>query len=874
MADIKTPMMRQYHAIKAEHTDAVLFFRLGDFYEMFNDDAVEVSRLLNLTLTERTGSPMCGIPYHASKIYIARLLRSGKKIAICEQVSDPVPGGLTERKVVEVITPGTAVGDDFLEQGQNNYLAAVYSTPKQIRSDDVLDFFIGFSYIDVSTGEFFALSFPKRFFTEQFRKELGRVQPKELLIQQSLVSDCPELKRICSEYPAMLQNVYPDWSYNPVAAEKRLCACFGTESLQSFDLSSVSPEVPPAGLLLEYLEHTTGSDLGHITGIKRYREFDFVVLDDATRKNLELIQNLRDGGTAYTLFETLAYTKTAMGTRLLRHWIDHPLRHGAEISARLEKTAVLYREEKVCAQVRILLSDIFDMHRLAGKIAMRKAHGKDLLSVKHSVCACLQLYRLSKKNNLFFLQFDDSIYQTLDTLYRLLADSIADDCPLALSDGGVIKSGWSEQLDNLRSIQDNANQLLDDYLQKERAATGIQNLKLKYNRLLGYFLEVTKGNLGSVPEHFISRRALSNAERFTTESLAALEVKINEAADMILACERELFDSIYAHVYKTIDVLRVAAQEIAELDVLQSFVHAAVVYGWVKPEFENGGVLDICEGRHPVVERYLPSGEFVPNSLQLSSECVSGEIPSFALITGPNMAGKSTYLRQTALIVLLAQIGSFVPAEKVVLTPVDRIFCRVGATDNLARGESTFLVEMTETSYILRNASRDSLVIMDEVGRGTATADGLAIAQAVSEYLLDCIGAKTLFATHYHELIHLEHPKLKNLCLDVRETEGHVLFLKKVIEGAAPHSYGIHVGKIAGLPVSVVQRAQEINEVLACNDQWPAVVPKKEKKNVETKLFSEEELIINDILSRHPDAMTPLEALQAIDKWKKALSGG
>ncbi len=867
-----TPMMRQYQAIKAEHTDSVLFFRLGDFYEMFNEDAIEVSRLLNLTLTERTGCPMCGIPYHASKIYIARLLRSGKKIAICEQVSDPVPGGLTERKVVEVITPGTAVGDDFLEQGQNNYLAAVYASPKKIQRDGVSDFFIGFSYIDVSTGEFFALSFPKSVFIEQLRKELGRIRPKELLIQQSLLGDCPDVHRLFEEYPAMLQNVYPDWSYNPVTAEKRLCTCFGTESLHSFGLSVDSPEVPPAGLLLDYLERTAGNTAGHITGIKIYRERDFVVLDDATRKNLELVQNLRDGTGAYTLFETLCYTKTAMGTRLLRYWIDNPLRHREDIAARLEKTVVLYREEKMCAQVRTLLAEVMDLHRLAGKIAMRRAHGKDLLGIRQSLGACLELYALSKKNNLFFLQMDDVSYDGLESLYRLLSDSIADDCPVALSDGGLIKAGWSEKLDRLRNIQDNANQLLDEYLQKERAATGIQNLKLKYNRLLGYFLEVSKGNLSAVPEHFISRRALSNAERFTTESLVELEAQLNDAVETILACERELFDEVYAHVYENVELLRLLAHELAELDVFQSFVHAAVIYGWVKPEFSDDGGLNICEGRHPVVERHLPSGEFVPNSLQLSSQCVSGDISSFALITGPNMAGKSTYLRQTALIVLLAQIGSFVPAEKVVLTPVDRIFCRVGATDNLARGESTFLVEMTETSYILRNASRDSLVIMDEVGRGTATADGLAIAQAVSEYLLDEIGAKTLFATHYHELIQLAHPKLKNLCLDVRETEGQILFLKKVIEGSAPHSYGIHVGKIAGLPASVVMRAKEINEVLACTEKpVTPVIPKKEKQ-VE-RLFSEEELIINEILSCHPDALTPLEALTLIAGWKKALSG-
>ena len=872
-----TPMMQQYLSMKAQHKDAVLFFRLGDFYEMFNEDAVEVSKLLNLTLTQRTGSPMCGVPYHAARVYIARLLRAGKKVAICEQIAEAVQGGLTERKITEVITPGTATSEDLLEQGRNNYLAAVYCTPKELRRATVTDFFIGFAYIDVSTGEFFATSFPKRFFEEYFKKEIGRVQPREILIQQSLADSMPALTAVCEEYPHLLKNFYPDWSFSVSGGKKRLCACFGTEQLTSFSLTADSPELPPAGLLLHYLEQTAGAVLTHITGIKVYRDADFVMMDDSTRKNLELLQNLRDNSSSFTLFETICHTKTAMGTRLLRHWLYHPLRTSEEIAQRLEKTAALYHNEKLLMHIRTILAGVLDMHRLAGRIAMQRAHGKDLLAVKQSAKACLQLVQLSKESSLFFLQLPPHVCDELNSLYDLLEKSIAEDCPAVLSDGGVIKAQWSEKLDQLRSLRDNANQLLEDYLERERDKTGIKNLKIKYNRLNGYFLEVSKGNLKSVPQHFMSRRSLVNAERFTTEELCSLEAQLNDAGENIIACERELFTAVHQEVYTRLPLLHQLAQETAELDVLQSFAHAAILHGWVQPEFSDDGVLEIHDGRHPVVEQHLPSGEFVPNSLLLSS-AEDSDIPSFALITGPNMAGKSTFLRQTALLVLLAQIGSFVPAQRAVLTPVDCIFCRVGASDNLARGESTFLVEMTETAYILRNATARSLVIMDEVGRGTATADGLSLAWAISEYLLQAVGAKTLFATHYHELAQLVHPRLKNLCLDVLEAEGKIVFLKKVIDGVAAHSYGIHVAQRAGLPESVLERAVEIMQsgnataLSSAEGLSQPLPPPIKKKNVpENGLFSEEELVINELLSINSDNMTPLQALQAITRWKETL---
>lgn len=882
--------MRQYLSIKANYKDEILFFRLGDFYEMFFDEAVEVSRILNLTLTKRADVPMCGIPYHAAKIYIARLLRAGKKIAICEQITEPVAGGLTERKVVEVITPGTVAEDDFLEQGVNNYLAAVYCSDKKTEGNSGLDYYAGLAYIDVTTGNFFATSFPGSNFKELVLKELGRINPKEILIQQSLQSEFPELRQILSEFPSMMQNFYPDWSFNPDQAEKRLCALFGTENLKGFLLSKDSAEVPPAGLLIQYLEEISGRNLSHISGIKIYAESDSVSLDDSTRKNLELLSNLRDNSPAYSLFESVNYTKTAMGTRLLRRRISYPLRSKAEIDKRLDKVNSLYRDGKVSAIVRETLSSILDIERLAGRITMKKTHGKDLLALKQSLKSVIKISGLIEKKKLDFLQINDEEKTLLNTIYELLENSIDENCTIALNDGKLIKKGFSKKVDTIKNIKENAHGILENYLDSERKKTGIANLKIKYNRMMGYFIEVSLGNIASVPDYFIRQRSLSNADRFTTEDLKQIEDNINNSEERLIEAEKEVFDELCSKIGSYHRFLQKLAAEIAELDVNQSFAQAAILHAWTRPEIcSSSGILNITNGRHPVVENHLRAGDFVPNSIVLLSgeeeDIANAEktIPSFAIITGPNMAGKSTFLRQTALICLLAQIGSFVPAEKAVLSPVDKIFCRVGATDNLARGESTFLVEMIETAYILNSATKDSLVIMDEVGRGTSMEDGLAIAQAVSEHLLNGIKAKTLFATHYHELTLLEHKRLINLKLDVLEAEGKIVFLKKVVPGAAGSSYGIHVASLAGIPQSVLKRAENLlymrsqfknAEGCKAEEGTTTSLENKEPSNPQAKtlsLFAEEELILNEILSINPDEITPIKALQLIASWKKNL---
>lgn len=860
-----TPMMKQYLSIKKDHRDAVLFFRLGDFYEMFNEDAIEISNLLNLTLTHRGKNPMCGIPHHAARVYIARLLRAGKKIAICEQVSLPGPGkGIVERKVVEIITPGTAIEDEYLDRTENNYLACLSHShsPKET---------FGFSYIDITTGEFAATSFFKNEYEERFRKELGRVHPREILIQQSVLDTSPGISSILSDYSSMVVNRYPDWSFNQEAGYKRMCSVFGTASLNAFGLSENSPEIPAAALLLEYLENTAFSSIAHVSTISIYGESDFVSIDDSTRKNLELVQNLRDGTPSYTLFEVLNNTKTAMGTRLLRSWIHHPLTTIEAIQERTTLVDQLYRSQKLLSRIRDHLSTVLDVERLVGRVAMERAHGKDLIALKQSLDSFLKIDSFFQTEEILRLTISDTDRETIKSVFSLIDESVQENCPTVFNEAGLIKDSWSPKLDELRSLRDNSHEVLEKYLTNERESTGIQNLKIRYNRMNGYFIEVSKGNISSVPDYFIRRRSLSNADRFTTERLIELETQLNNVHSTIIECEQELFFDVRKRVFSHLKILSFIATLIAKIDVLQSFAHAATLNAWVAPKFIQNGTMDIQEGRHPVVESHLPPGEFIPNSLTLSSD-IHESLPTFALITGPNMAGKSTFLRQTALIMIMAQIGSFVSANSATITPVDRIYCRVGATDNLARGESTFLVEMTETAHILRTATQNSLVIMDEVGRGTSTGDGLSIARAVTEYVLEHIGSKTLFATHYHELALLIHTRLANYCLDVNESEGKIVFLKKVRPGASESSYGIHVARLAGIPETVLKRAAlylsniESTGLSLYNTEKESVA-----LNKPPQLFPEEELVINELLSLDINKVTPLEALHYLDSWKKKL---
>ena len=881
-----TPMMEQYNSIKAQYSDAVLFFRLGDFYEMFNGDALEISRLLNLTLTKRGDAPMCGVPYHAAKIYIARLLKLGKKIAICEQLHDPIPGQLVERKVVEVITPGTAVEDSLLDDGKNNYLAAVYCSAQKV-AGELGNYWCGFAYIDVSTGDFFATHFKKSDFLNRIKKEIDTINPNEILIQQSLLAEIKGLSEFLAEKSTMLVNYVPDWSFASETAEKKLLMHFGLQSLKAFGLESGAVEIPVASLILDYLRETAGSLLAHIVSLKRYTDSDFLLLDESSRKNLELVTNLRDATATYTLFEVLNQTRTAPGTRLLQEIIVRPLCKRDTILARQAKVAELYKNEKLLASVRKELSTVLDIQRLVGRISMGKANGKDMLSLKQSLAQIARLVEISNVANSFFLRLSGTECDLLQNILALLNDSINEECSVFLNDGKLIKKGWSPELDDLKNVHDNVQQILSDYLLEEQTKTGLQKLRIKYNRLNGYFLEITKFNLSAIPEHFVFLKDLKNAKTFTTEKLSEIQQRIENAETEIIEMEKKLFEKVVTEVTAHVKFLLDTAEQVARLDVLQSLAQAAVLSCWVQPEILEDGELNIIDGRHPVVEYHLPQGEFIPNDLFLGIPAGTGETDAavgaandnratFALITGPNMAGKSTFLRQNALIVLLAQLGSFVPARSAKISVCDKIFCRVGASDNLARGESTFLVEMTETAFILQNATAQSLVIMDEVGRGTSTEDGLAIAQAVSEYLLNNIKAKTIFATHYHELTALEHPALTHLKLDVANEKDKIVFLKKVVPGISENSYGIHVANIAGLPASVILRAQKILEAISTerSGKGGKVVPAASKATVEQKtacLFSSEELVLHEIKSLDLNNMTPLEAMHLLELWKREL---
>lgn len=861
-----TPLMEQYINIKKQHPDEVVFFRLGDFYEMFFEDAVMVSRLLNLTLTHRADSPMCGVPYHASKVYIARLLRFGKKIAICEQVGEIAPaGGLTERKVIEIITPGTAVETEYLEQGVNNFLACL----------NVYHGKAGFAYIDVTTSEFKATSWNASLMQEYFAKELGRCNPKELLLPLSLKENSV-IKNTLEQNPSISVSYYPDWHFNAESSFKKLTEQFKTANLNSFGLTDQSPEILPAGFLLEYLEKTTNTQVPHVKGISVYHDSEYVIIDESSRRNLEIIYNLRDGTTQFSLLDCMNYTLTAMGNRLIRSWLLSPLCDVKKIQKRQNHVQLLFKDNELLKELREYLAPVLDIERLAGRIAMEKAHAKDLQALRCSIDSWLKVRESLKDKDLVSLPLDDAKY-----ISDLILQSIHEDPATSLTEGRIIKRGWSQELDHYYDIQSNFNQILDEYLEEEKVKTGIQNLKIKHNSASGYVLEVTKGKLGSVPEHFIMRRSLMNAERYTTQRLQELEQELNSASSKIIETEKALFLEVRNKLSEYVPYLMGLSHEISYVDVICSFAHAAIINRWVKPEVNDSYKFEIEEGRHPVVEKHLPSGQFVPNSINISAE---DDSVSFGLITGPNMAGKSTYLRQSALITLMAQTGSYIPAKSAVIGVVDKIFCRVGASDNLARGESTFLVEMTETALILKSSTRRSLVIMDEVGRGTSTEDGLSIAWAVSEYLLNSVQSRTLFATHYHELTRIEHKKLKLLCMDVKETGGDIIFLRKIKEGAAENSYGIHVAQLAGIPESVIDRANVILEQIQnkAKDNPIVIESKKTEKIIKVEeapkftapgLFSDEEIILDEILSCDVDNITPMNAMNLISRWKKALSG-
>ena len=866
--------MDQYRRIKRDHQGEVLFFRLGDFYEMFAEDALEISALLNLTLTSRHGLPMCGIPYHAARSYIARLLKYGKKVAVCEQVSEPGKGkGIVDRKVVEVITPGTTIDEDYLDKGSSNYLSAL-----SLYRDH-----FSFAYIDLSTGDFRTSAFPSGGGLDRIRQELERLDAKEMIIQESILEEYPRVAETVYNRSSLVVNRWADWLFDIQRSRERLYKQFGTNNLKAFGLSDNSPEIVSAGALLDYIDDTARSVLPHIRTIIPYDDNQFVSIDESSQRNLELIRNLRDGDVRYSLLEVMDETKTAMGRRLLKRRILHPLRDGAAINRRLDNVENLYRDQNRLNILRTLLGKTPDLERLCSRLAMEKAHGKDMISIKNSLVSFSEMHGLAE--DLHFeagTDFPGEDFKKLTDLRDLLDRSLAEEPSILLTEGNLIKDGYSEELDGLRRLRDQGRSMLETYLEEERQLTGIQTLKIRYNRLIGYFFEVTKVNLSKVPSHFIRRQGVVGGERYTTDKLAALESDINGAYDKVVELEKKLFLEIRESARMLGLQLSTAARRMAELDTAQSLARAATIHGWVRPSLTSDNSVFIEEGRHPVVEAHLGRGEFVPNRIALDGKGIS-----FALITGPNMAGKSTYLRQAALIIIMAQTGSFIPAKEAAIGLVDRIYCRVGASDNLARGESTFLVEMNETAHILHTATDRSLVIMDEVGRGTGTNDGLSIAWAICEELLENIQCRTLFATHYHELSMISHPKMANRSMEVLEQNGGIVFLRKLTEGAAGESYGLHVAKLAGIPGSVLERAERIMARLKVNERniidagaGSEGDPEHPQIHSSPGMFPsisfppEYEHIMDDLTALDPDRVTPVEALNRIHVWCRMIKDG
>lgn len=858
-----SPMMQQYQAIKTEARDAILFFRLGDFYEMFGPDAIEASRLLDLTLTSRSKNevnpmPMCGVPYHAAENYIARLTKAGKKVAICEQMSDPSLPGIVKRKIVRVITPGTTFSDQVLSQKANRYVLSIF--PQK-------DYF-GLAFADLTTGEFKTAEVPGR---EELQVELLRLDPAEIVLHRDHYDD-PDVRALLAELTsAPLSPIdFYDEAYPFLARH------FRVTTLDGFGIANLPFAIQASALLLAYLLDTQKEGLTHLDRISVYHREKTMPLDEATVRNLELFATLREPDAdkeAHTLLALLDETKTAMGGRLLRRWLTQPLLRKDEIEARHDAVEELVTRSELRHDLEEGLRSLNDLERLLGRLSSSTGNARDLIGLALTLAHVpLVKDRLAAANALLLKSLQKDL-TPLDELVSSIESAIEVQPPLRLTEGGLIKPGHSPELDELRSLMRDAKSALKQIETDEIAATGINSLKVSYNRVFGYYIEISKTNLAKVPDHYIRKQTLANAERFLTPELKEYEEKVLTAEERAKALEYELFLQIRDEALKHVRLIKQNAALLAQLDVLHSFAITALRRRYCRPHLTTDPVLEIHEGRHPVVESITFEQSFVPNSTRFTAE--SEEI---GLITGPNMSGKSTYLRQVALIVLMAQIGSFVPATSVRMRVFDRLFTRVGASDNLVRGQSTFMVEMQEAAFILNHATDRSLIILDEIGRGTSTYDGLSLAWAIFEHLHDRVRGFTLFATHYHELIELAGrlSRAKNYSIDVQETARGVLFLHQIKEGGIDKSYGIEVAKLAGLPPILVDRATHILEALESQRELRA----EKTPDNQSSLFSatyasrrEPGKLTHPALDRLKtlklDEMTPLQALNTLSELKE-----
>jgi len=866
-------MMMQYQRIKSEHPDALLFFRLGDFYEMFGDDAKEASALLDITLTARASGegramkiPMCGVPYHAAETYIARLLKAGRKVAIVEQMEDPRKAkGMVKRELVRIVTPGTILEPNSLEAKQNNYLAAVAAAGERV----------GLAAADLSTGEFLVTEFGGERLWEDLFMELNRLRPAEILAPDDLAASISDrLARLDSVYLTRLEG----YRFDPDSGRILLLDHFKLSSLDGFGCSDFSAGLGAAAATIHYLAETQRGALTHVRKLTPYTLTSHMALDPATVRNLDLVRNAFDGSPKNTLLETIDFTATAMGGRRLHRWVLRPLLTLETVLQRQTAVAELHASIRLRQNVFAILRRMHDLERLSGRVGAGTANGRDLVSLSSALALLPDLKAaLAGVQAELLSRMTLSLPECAD-LRDLLSRARMDEPPVSIKEGGLIRAGYHPEVDQLRSLSREGKTFIAELQARERERTGIGSLRVEYNTVFGYYIEVSKANSKLVPADYHRKQTLVNAERYITPELKEYEEKVLTAEDKLVALELELFLQLRSRVAERLPEILEAADRVADLDALISLAEASGRYNYIRPRVDNGDSVEIRDGRHPVVERLTPD-KFVPNDIRLSNSD-----QQVIILTGPNMAGKSTYLRQTALIVILAQMGSFVPAAEARVGIVDRVFTRVGASDNLAGGQSTFMVEMNETANILNNATSRSLVILDEVGRGTSTFDGVSIAWSVVEHLHDRISAKTLFATHYYELTELALSKLRvrNYNIAVREWKDQILFLRKIVEGAADRSYGIQVARLAGLPPEVIIRAQEVlanleraNYTESGNSRLAAHAAGVESGTPQIGFFEDPRTqeLAQELRRLQPETMTPLQALALLAEWSQKFGG-
>lgn len=866
-----SPMMQRYLETKEQYKDCILFYRLGDFYEMFFDDAIIAARELEITLTgkdcgQEERAPMAGVPHHAAEMYISRLIAKGYKVAICEQLEDPKTAkGIVKRGVIKVVTPGTIIDSNMLEERKNNYIMSIYKT----------GIYFGISICDISTGEFYSAEIKDQQNFPLLLDELARYNPSELVIN-SMMAECQEeMSKIRERFDCYITRFQDKFFDNKIDTLNLRFNIVDTSNKKIENLKEKTLSIPPINALLAYIEQTQMTTLDHLNKITIYQISKYMSLDINARRNLEITEKMRDKSKKGTLLWVLDKTSTSMGGRMLRRWLNDPLIDTLEINNRLNAVKTLKDDMILRGDITESLKKVYDIERLAGKMAYGNANARDMITLKNSLEKLPKLKQtLANIKESIMLE---EIYQNIDELkdiHDLIEKAIVDDPPMTIKDGGIIKIGYNEEIDKLKTATTEGKNWIVNLEAEEREKTGIKNLKVGFNKVFGYFIEVTKSYLSQVPERYVRKQTLTNAERYITEDLKNLENQILGAEEKVVNLEYNAFIEIREQIAKNIKRLQTTAMAVSELDVLTSFAQVAEDLNYCMPQVDNSGIIDIKSGRHPVIEKMLGAGVFIDNDTYLDKE-----ENRLSIITGPNMAGKSTYMRQVALITLMAQVGSFVPAAEAHIGVVDKIFTRVGASDDLSMGQSTFMVEMMEVATILKEATSNSLVILDEIGRGTSTYDGLSIAWAVAEYIADkekC-GAKTLFATHYHELTELENQSegIKNYSIAVKEKGEDIIFLRKIVRGGTDESYGIHVARLAGVPKAVTQKA---NEFLRNIEKKNILTGKKAEKQDKKKVEGQFDMynyklaeIAHELDKVNLNELTPIDALNTLVKIKEKM---